>query len=271
MDTKSTRCLQCTRSKHKCSFAAKRSSGEPVKPATSPSRLKNLAAKILGKSGSKSHEDEAGEEEPPAPVQPSIRSRPRRREVEVSLPASSSRAPPSQPPPPAVPPSPTQSRSMPAPPSPSQTRSLASQQFPQPYVPRRGPPSVASRTSPLELSEPSLLLQPSPRPPYDLGSPALPPASPYSSYLSASSSSLAPGPYQRLRPGDPEYDFELERVLIQCRRSEESLRIEREASRQERELHFWQQAAMAQRHQEELDRLRQGSSSSRDAKAKRRK
>jgi hypothetical protein len=108
-------------------------------------------------------------------------------------------------------------------------------------------------------------------------SPEFPPGSPYASYQASGpsrgsgslpSTSLT-GSFASLAPSTEEYRFELERLQIQYRTSQENLRLEREQADAQRMSYEAQLAAREARHREELEALRRAYETD-NAKGKRR-
>lgn len=143
----------------------------------------------------------------------------------------------------------------PIPPSSARPRRSLQAEVVLPLLRKRAPSAVSP--SPVEFPEASDVPPPSP---YLQGHPF-----PSSTSLASRSSSFV-----SLDPNSPEYHYELERLRIQFKASQENLRIAREAAEAQRVLFEQDRAATQQRHQQQLDDLvRQYSASSAD-KGKRR-
>lgn len=106
-------------------------------------------------------------------------------------------------------------------------------------IPMSKPPSIASRSSFLHS-----------------GSHDLPPPSPYSFGGNAPSYTSASTSFTSLTPDSPGYQFELERLQIRYRRSEETLRAEQEFNIAQQALHVREIATREARHREEIEALR---------------
>jgi hypothetical protein len=121
--------------------------------------------------------------------------------------------------------------------------------YPPPGIPRHVPPSIVSQHPPSDRMSP----------------PSIPPASPYSyggpGPSTSSLSSVAGSLFTPLSPDSPEYPYELERLRLEYRRSQENLRLEREHGEAQRQLFDRERAERERRHREELDAVRRQYSS----------
>jgi hypothetical protein len=192
------------------------------------------------------------------PAQAAKPSRSRRQVVEVSLPLRppfSTASPSSQ-----VVPPPSLPLAYGAVPSSSQGRHrLPSLSSLEPAYPPQG---VSHHQPPPVLSQPPLSDHMSP--------PSLPPPSPYSfsgpELSSSSIASYSTGVFSNLDPSSPVYPYELERLQLEFRKSQENLRLEREHSERQRELFTRERIERERRHQEDIANLRKEL----DSKGKRR-
>lgn len=99
------------------------------------------------------------------------------------------------------------------------------------------------------------------------------PFSPYPSEApvpsSTSLTSYATTSYSSIGPDDPEYPYELERLQINYRASQESLRVEQERAAAERQVYVRERSDREARHRQELEAARRGQASD-TSKGKRR-
>jgi hypothetical protein len=73
--------------------------------------------------------------------------------------------------------------------------------------------------------------------------------------------SYASTAYSSINPDDPEYPYELERLQINYRASQESLRVEQERAAAERQVYVRERADREARHRQELEAARRGQTS----------